>query len=184
MTRWPADWFTGAQVLVIGGTSGIGAGIADGFAAAGAQITVTGATRSEVSAQPHPGTPLDIRDGAAVAAFIGTLPRLDHLISCAGVIRRGGEHDPEVFADVIDINLTGAMRVAQAAGPLLAASKGTLTLTASMLSFFGSGPAPGYAASKGGIAQLAKSLAIAWASDGIRVNALAPGWIATPLRAR
>jgi NAD(P)-dependent dehydrogenase (short-subunit alcohol dehydrogenase family) len=73
------------------------------------------------------------------------------------------------------------MRVAAAARPLLAQTRGTCVLTASMLSTFGGGLVPGYAASKGGTVQLMKSLAIAWAPDGIRVNAIAPGWITTAL---
>src|SRR5690348_15611177 len=73
------------------------------------------------------------------------------------------------------------MRLATAARPLLARQGGTIVNTASMLSFFGGGLVPGYSASKGGVAQLTKSLAIAYAADGIRVNAVAPGWIATPL---
>jgi NAD(P)-dependent dehydrogenase (short-subunit alcohol dehydrogenase family) len=173
--------FDGQTVLVIGGTSGIGEGIALAFRAAGATVTATGATPADCTA---PGTtPLDVRDAGAVAALISAFPRLDHLIYTAGVIRRGDEHDPEIFAQVLEINLTGAMRAASAARPLLAAAKGTLTLTASMHSFFAGPLIPGYSASKGGIAQLTKSLAIAWAADGIRVNALAPGWIATPLTA-
>jgi NAD(P)-dependent dehydrogenase (short-subunit alcohol dehydrogenase family) len=75
------------------------------------------------------------------------------------------------------------MRVCAAARPLLAARRGCIVNTASMLSFFGGGLVPGYSASKGGVAQLTKSLAIAWAAEGIRVNAIAPGWIATPLTA-
>ncbi len=173
--------FDGQHILVIGGTSGIGQGIADAFRAAGAQVTATGATPAECTA---PGTtPLDVRNPAAVTALIAALPRLDHLVYTAGIIRRGDEHDPAIFAQVLDINLTGAMRAAAAARPLLAAAKGTLTLTASMHSFFAGPLIPGYSASKGGIAQLTKSLAIAWAPDGIRVNALAPGWVATPLTA-
>jgi NAD(P)-dependent dehydrogenase (short-subunit alcohol dehydrogenase family) len=176
-----SDWgetFAGHVALVVGGTSGIGAGVADAFRAAGASVTVTGATEVEAAGK---GLVLDVRDGAAVTALVGAMPRLDHLVYCAGIIRRGAEHDPDVFAQVIDINLTGAMRVASATRPLLAASRGTMVLTASMLSTFAGGLVPGYSASKGGTVQLMKSLAIAWAGDGIRVNAVAPGWITTAL---
>ena len=183
-----ATAFQGREVLVVGGTSGIGAGIAQAFLARGAQVRVTGATAAEVAAASQDSAlagaqvdALDVRDGEAVMRFFGALDRLDVLVNCAGVIRRGQEHDPAVFAQVLDINLNGSMRTASAARPLLAQSKGCIVNTASMLSFFGGGLVPGYSASKGGIAQLTKSLAIAYAVDGIRVNAIAPGWIATPL---
>ena len=180
--------FQGQQVLVVGGTSGIGAGIAAAFAAQGAQVVATGATPAECeAADARAGGRtiqhrlLDVRDGAAVQAFIEGLGALNAVVCCAGVIRRGAELDPAVFAEVVDINLNGAMRVAAAARPALRASQGCIVNTASMLSFFGGGLVPGYSASKGGVAQLTKSLAIAYAADGIRVNAVAPGWIATPL---
>jgi NAD(P)-dependent dehydrogenase (short-subunit alcohol dehydrogenase family) len=186
--------FTGQRVLVVGGTSGIGAGIAAAFAGQGAQVVATGATAAECdtaraaeAAQPRsPGGNvehrlLDVRDGAAVQALVEGLGALNAVVCCAGVIRRGAELDPAVFAEVVDINLNGAMRVAAAARPALKATKGCIVNTASMLSFFGGGLVPGYSASKGGVAQLTKSLAIAYAADGIRVNAVAPGWIATPL---
>ena len=180
--------FQDRQVLVVGGSSGIGAGIAQAFLAQGAQVTVTGATAAEVVAAQQDTAlagaqvrALDVRDGDAVTALITALAQLDVLVNCAGVIRRGDEHDPAVFAQVLDINLNGSMRTCAAARPLLAASRGCIVNTASMLSFFGGGLVPGYSASKGGIAQLTKSLAIAYAADGIRVNALAPGWIATRL---
>ena len=114
-------------------------------------------------------------------ACLREFSRLDMLINCAGIIRRGAEHDPAVFAEVVDVNLTGTMRLAAAARPLLARSAGCIVNTASMFSFFGGAHVPGYAASKGGVAQLTKSLAIAYAPDGIRVNAVAPGWIATAM---
>jgi NAD(P)-dependent dehydrogenase (short-subunit alcohol dehydrogenase family) len=85
------------------------------------------------------------------------------------------------FAKVIDVNLTGTMRLCAACRTRLAASRGCVLNIASMLSFFGSAAVPAYSASKGGIAQLTKSLAIAWAPDGVRVNAIAPGWIETAL---
>lgn len=181
-----ADLFAGRRVLVSGGTSGIGLAVAESFARLGAEVLATGATGAEVAVagEAHPGIRferLDVRDGAAVRALVEALPGLDHLVNCAGVIRRGAEHEPDVFAEVVDINLNGAMRLCAAARPHLRASRGTIVNTASMLAFFGGGLAPGYSASKGGVAQLTKSLAIAYAEDGIRVNAVAPGWIATPL---
>ena len=177
---------TGRRVLITGASSGIGLGIAQAFSAAGACVTATGATQAEVraAAARDPDIEfavLNVRDGAAVEALLGRIGGLDVLVNCAGVIRRGVEHDLAAFAEVIDINLTGTMRVCAAARPGLAARRGCIVNTASMLSFFGGGLVPAYSASKGGVAQLTKSLAIAYAAEGIRVNAVAPGWIATPL---
>ena len=176
------------KVLVTGGSSGIGAAIAQVFASNGDLVVATGATKEEVErAQIHSESntisfqELDVRDGSAVQACIDEIDSLDVLVNCAGVIRRNAEHEPEVFADVIDINLNGSMRVSTVAREKLKQRKGCIINTASMLSFFGGGLVPGYSASKGGIAQLTKSLAIAYAPDGIRVNAVAPGWIATQL---
>ncbi len=176
---------TRRSVLVSGGTSGIGAAIARAFMGAGDRVLVTGATEAEAQRARGEGLDarvLDVRDAVAVDALVAGLDSLHVLVNCAGVIRRGGaELDPAVFDDVIDINLNGTMRVCSAARPKLAATRGCIVNTASMLSFFGGGVVPGYSASKGGIAQLTKSLSIAWAPEGIRVNAVAPGWIATPL---
>lgn len=185
---WAAGWIEGRTVLVTGGTGGIGAGLARCFRDAGATVHATAATKAECDtarADDPTGSitysVLDVRDGAAVKAYVDRLDRLDVVINCAGVIRRNQETDPEVFASVIDINLTGTMRVCAAAADALETSGGSIINIASMLSFFGSGPAPAYAASKGGIAQLTKSFAISYAQRGVRVNAIAPGWIATPL---
>ena len=178
---------TPRNVLVAGASSGIGEAIALAFAEQGDTVTATGATEAEVDAAMGRNdssvrfVQLDVRDGPAVTALVSALGDLDVLVNCAGIIRRGQEHDPEVFEQVLDINLVGTMRLCAAARDGLANKGGCIINTASMLSFFGGGLVPAYSASKGGIAQLTKSLAIAYAEQGIRVNAIAPGWIATPL---
>lgn len=182
------DWhFDGRQVLVTGGTSGIGEAIAAAFAASGAEVIVTGRTEQEavLAADRRPqlsAVALDVTDQHAIEDLIRSFDKLDVLVNCAGLILRNqAEFDIGSFEHVVNVNLTGTMRMCTACRPLLAAAKGSVLNMASMLSFFGSGYVPGYSASKGGIAQLTKSLAIAWAPDGIRVNALAPGWIETAL---
>lgn len=172
--------------LVTGGTRGIGAGAALALAEAGYQVLATGLTQDEVAATPAHAAirhaRLDVTSDAQVAAIVAGCERIDALVNCAGMIQRGGkEFEIEAFRLTIEVNLTGSMRMCLAAKDKLAASKGAIVNTASMLTFHGSAYAPGYAASKGGVGQLTKSLAAAWAQDGIRVNAVAPGWIATEL---
>ena len=176
------------RVFITGATSGIGEAIAQAFVRDGAQVTSTGATEQEVqraaSVADNKGIDfrvLDVRDDAAVQSMVKAIGELDVVVNCAGVIQRSLELEAEAFARTVDINLNGTMRVCAAARQGLKAKRGCIVNTASMLSFFGGGLVPGYSASKGGVAQLTKSLAIAYADDGIRVNAVAPGWIATPL---
>lgn len=172
--------------IVIGGTRGIGAGIVESLAADGWSVTATGVSDGEVAtfADAHPGiacASLDVRDNAAVTALFDPIDTLHGLVNCAGTLARGAEYDIATFETVIDINLTGTMRTCLAAHSALAASQGAIVNTASMLSFFGGPLVPAYSASKGGVAQLTKALAGHWAEDGIRVNAVAPGWIETEM---
>ena len=176
------------HIFITGATSGIGEAIAQAFVRDGAQVIATGATEQEVqkasSLANNKGIDfrvLDVRVDAAVQSMVKGIGELDVVVNCAGVIQRSIELEAEAFARTIDINLNGTMRVCAAAREGLKARRGCIVNTASMLSFFGGGLVPGYSASKGGVAQLTKSLAIAYADDGIRVNAVAPGWIATPL---
>jgi NAD(P)-dependent dehydrogenase (short-subunit alcohol dehydrogenase family) len=173
--------FQGKSVLVTGGASGIGRAIAEAFAAAGASVVTADLVVNEDLAYSIRTERVDVTDSAAIEQLIASMPELHVVVNAAGVIRRDEEFTLDVFKRVIDINLNGAMGVSLAAHAKLKQSGGCLVNIASMLSFFGAARAPAYSASKGGIAQLTRSLAIAWAPDGIRVNAVAPGWIATPL---
>ncbi len=171
--------------MITGGARGIGWGVAEAMLAVGYDVTVTGLTEEEVEAVPRydrlTAVMLDVTDDADVAACIAELSQLDALVNCAGMIlREGREFTVAGFQQVIDVNLTGTMRCCVAARPLLEKSGGAIVNTASIWSFFGGGLTPAYTASKGGVAQLTKALAVAWAPT-IRVNAVAPGWIETEL---
>jgi len=171
--------FDGKTALVTGGTTGIGLAIARAFAAAGARVTAAGlgaATEPDLEMRE-----LDVTSDPQVRALLASFETLDFVINCAGIIRRDDEYQIETFQRVLDINLSGTMRVSVAAKPLLAVRQGAIVNIASMLTYFGGPRVPAYSASKGGIASLTRSLAVAWAGEGIRVNAVAPGWITTPL---
>lgn len=185
---------TGRVAVVTGGNGGIGLGMAEGLAAAGATIVIA-ARNSEKSeaALRRLGAPgsvvgLDAADSAschaAIAAAAARHGRLDILVNNAGMsIRKPAEaYTPEEWHRVIDTNLSGALWCAQAAHPLMRqAGGGKIVNIGSMMSLFGAGYAVPYAASKGGLVQLTKSLAVAWAKDRIQVNAVLPGWIDTEL---
>jgi NAD(P)-dependent dehydrogenase (short-subunit alcohol dehydrogenase family) len=173
--------FAATSVVVTGGTSGIGRAIAGAFHKAGANVIAAGLPSNEDAIPGVNVAVVDVADNEAIVRLFENLPKVHVLVNAAGIIRRDEEYSPEVFARVLDINLTGVMRTCVAARSKLAETKGAIVNITSMLSFFGGPRAPAYSASKGGVAQLTRSLAVAWAADGIRVNAVAPGWIATPL---
>lgn len=179
------------QALVVGGTGGIGRAITDALSVQGCHVVATGMNAEEVArlreqrrSQTIEAVVMDVTDDDSVNELVGGLSKLDIVVNCAGIIVRGGrEYELGEFARVLDVNLVGTMRVCMACHQALASTRGCVVNIASMLSFFGSAAAPAYSSSKGGVAQLTKSLAIAWAPQGIRVNAIAPGWIETDLTA-
>jgi 3-oxoacyl-[acyl-carrier protein] reductase len=185
--------FAGAHALVTGGSSGIGLAIAQSFAAAGADVTVTGtrATADEYDADLGTCTYRQCRmtEPSDIEALAGALGRLDVLVNNAGRNLPGGrnEYEPDVFEETVAINLFGAYRLAHATRDLLAASEldggASVVSTASMASFFGVEMVPAYGAAKAAIVQLTKTLAVAWAKHGIRVNAVAPGIVETNMTA-
>ncbi|MGH6859750.1 MAG: SDR family NAD(P)-dependent oxidoreductase [Phyllobacterium sp.] len=179
--------FSGKSVVVSGGTGGIGLALARGFAAAGASVVATGSSaarlstaQAEASDQLH-FRRLDVRDGAEVSAFFSRLERLDVLVNCQGVARPEAEWDEETFQDVMDINLSSAMRLARAAFPLLKESRGNIVNFASMLSYLADEAVPAYTASKTGIMGLTRALAHKYGRYGVRVNAVAPGYHKTEM---
>ena len=179
--------FTDASVIVVGASrAGIGAAIARRFAGAGAVVHITGAEVEPIDEDGagFPYAQLDVTDTRAVEGYAAGFARVDVLVNCAAITRRGEEMTPDFFSRVLDVNLTGSLRCAAALHPALKAAQGTVINIASMYARFGSPRNPAYGSSKAGVEQLTKSLAIAWAGDGIRVNAIAPGFIVTEQSAR
>jgi len=183
----PTFDFAGTNVLVIGASrAGIGAAIARAFQDAGANVEITGAEPAPAAedAARFKYHQLDVTNLDAVRALAAATPSLDILVNCAAITSRGEEMAPAFFQKVVDVNLFGTFRTAEAFHGHLKAKSGVLINIASMYAQFGSPRNPAYGASKAAVKQLTQSLAIAWAPDGIRVNAVAPGFIVTEQSAR
>ena len=188
---------TGKVAIVTGGNGGIGLGMARGLAEAGAAIAVVGRNEAKSAAAVAEleqggaraiSVAADVTDKEAVAAMAGRVAgefgRIDILINNAGINIRKPPHALDIaeWNSVIQTNLTSAFLCSQAVYPRMKqAGGGKIINIGSMMSIFGASFAPVYSASKGGIVQLTKSMAVAWAVDNIQVNAVLPGWIQTAL---
>ncbi len=170
------------RALVTGGRGGIGMAITRALGDCGAAVTITGLGDGPDTVEGFPFRRLDLCDPATIGALARQMETLDILVNCAGAtIREGREYEPEVFARVVDLNLNGTYRMCHAFLPQLKASRGSVINIVSTSALLGSPHGPAYGAGKAGMVQLTKSLAMAWAADGIRVNAIAPGWIRTEM---
>lgn len=182
--------FSGKHVLVVGGSSGIGNGIAHGFLTRGAKVHVWGTRPSAADYDPADGSDLsglgydcvDVGDPDAIEAAVPPFDRLDVLVLCQGtVVYRRGEFERPGWDKVMAVNLDSLMHIARKFHGALAASKGGLIIVSSISGLKANIGNPAYAASKAGAISLTKTLGQAWARDGIRVNGLAPGLVDTKL---
>jgi len=178
--------YSGRIVLVTGGSAGIGLAIARAYKTAGADVYITGRKPNlagyDLDESEFDYFPMTANDPHQVARIVKGLPVLDILVNNAGESHPGGyerRYDPEIFEKTVEIILFGPYRLAHALRPALAKSEmpggASVVNLGSMSSFFGMDAVPGYGAGKAAIVQLTKTLAIAWAGDNIRVNAIAPG---------
>jgi 3-oxoacyl-[acyl-carrier protein] reductase len=182
--------FSGKQVLVVGGSSGIGNGIAQAFRARGARVAVCGTRASASDYSPDDGSQLeglhysqlDVSDPSAVERFQPAFDRLDILVLAQGaVIYRRGEFQMDGFRKVMEVNLMSLMACATKFHAMLAASRGSLIIVSSTAAYHSTMGNPAYNASKTGAMGLTRTLGEAFAGDGIRVNGIAPGLVDTKM---
>ncbi|MDO8704358.1 MAG: SDR family oxidoreductase [Sulfuricaulis sp.] len=182
--------YDGKNVLVVGGTSGIGNGIAQSFLAAGATVHVWGTRPSAADYRADEGSRLeglnfsrvDVSDAAAIHAFRPPFDRLDVLVLAQGAVEyRRAEFEDKGFRHVVDVNLNSLMSCASLFHPMLKAAQGSMIIVSSIGAYKAAIGTPAYAASKAGAMSLTRSLGAAWIGDGIRVNGIAPGLVATKM---
>ncbi|MEI6000739.1 SDR family oxidoreductase [Paraburkholderia bengalensis] len=167
--------------VVTGGGTGIGRAVAEYLAQTGTVVAL-GIDVDDDLPKSVTFRKADVTSSEQVASALADLDEIDYLVNCAGIIlHEGREFAPEGFRRVVDINLCGSQILIDVTCERLARRRGAIVNVASMWSFFGSKNNPAYAASKAGVLGLTRSYAVALAEQGVRVNAIAPGWIRTRL---
>jgi 3-oxoacyl-[acyl-carrier protein] reductase len=182
--------FGGKQILVVGGSSGIGNGIAQAFRAKGARVAICGTRAQASDYSTEEGShleglayaQLDVSNPQAIEAFRPSFDRLDVLVLAQGaVIYRRGEFEMEGFRKVLEVNLMSLMACATKFQAMLSAAKGSLIIVSSTAAYHSTMGNPAYNASKTGAVGLTRTLGEAWAENGIRVNGIAPGLVDTKM---
>jgi 3-oxoacyl-[acyl-carrier protein] reductase len=182
--------FGGKHVLVVGGSSGIGNGIAQAFRTRGARVDVCGTRAAAGDYSRDEGSrldgleysQLDVSNPDAIERFTPSFDRLDVLVLAQGaVIYRRGEFQLEGFRKVVEVNLMSLMACATKFHTKLSASRGSLIIVSSTAAYHSTMGNPAYNASKTGAVGLTRTLAQAWAADGVRVNGIAPGLVDTKM---
>ncbi|WP_180902763.1 SDR family NAD(P)-dependent oxidoreductase [Martelella soudanensis] len=169
--------------IITGGGTGIGLATGTRLLAEGYRVIAGGLDADDDMTEGIEFIRTDVTSQADLAALMDRTDRIDALVNCAGIIRQSAEWEPEVFRQVMEINVTASLAAANLAKSRLEATGGSVVNIASMWSFFGSAGSPAYASSKGAIVSLTRSLAVAWGKNGVRVNAVAPGWVDTRMGA-
>lgn len=184
--------FSGKRVLVVGGSSGIGNGIARGFRARGAEVHVWGTRATAEDYAGQEGSDLEglhyaqvnVADFDELSAYAPPLDSLDVLVQSQGFVRyKQAEYAKKGWDEVMDININSVMHTATKFKPMLSAAKGSIVIVSSVSGLQANIGNPAYAASKAAAISLTKTLGQSWARDGIRVNGLAPGLVPTKLTA-
>ncbi|MEI4263773.1 SDR family NAD(P)-dependent oxidoreductase [Roseovarius sp. D0-M9] len=169
----------GRNAIVTGGGTGIGLATTRLLATRGWQITALGLEKDADFPDDARFAECDVSHPEDLASALEGVDQLSGLVTCAGIIRFDREWEPEVFEQVMSVNVTGVLNAAKAALPALEAAGGAVVNIASMWSWFGNPVSPAYGTSKGAVAALTRSLAVSWGARGVRVNAVAPGWVET-----
>lgn len=175
---------TGRLAVITGGGTGIGRATAERLLSEGWRVIAVGLDRDDDLPEDIRFHKADVTDTVAMLSALGGENGLHGFVHCAGILRHEKEWQIADFDAVMKVNVSAGFALANALLPRLEAAGGSIVMLASMWAIFGSAGAPAYTASKGAVAAVTRSMAVAWAPKGVRVNSVAPGWVETRMSAR